>query len=249
MFKDLKHYCLINGCRKTGHTLVGCILDAHPNMMFCNQHVRTHELKGIGQDNFFKSIYDKSVEIGGMAKNGRYYVDGYYQGTYKDKLSVIGATDIDHIGRNTGNDPDFIYDIIEKIVIPIKVLIILRNPFDVIATKFKDKRNSLDVYTETDRIFRRMLGVQRTIDAFPEEDIYILYQEYLIEKPKECIKEMLKHLEVDWDKGYLKACQNIIYENPHKTRYERNKRFWVDGSIEYVQKEIDKYEFLSGYTY
>ncbi len=48
------------------------------------------------------------------------------------------------------------------------------------------------------------------------------------------------------DEQYLNDCASIVFASPKKTRNQIN---WKPEFIEMVQKQIDKYEFLKGYSF
>ena len=92
-FSDLEAIILFIGYSRSGHSLVGSLLDAHPEILISHElHFMKHLLSGVTANNIAESIVINSAIFN---KNGREYtgydysIDGQYQGKVK-RLRVLG---------------------------------------------------------------------------------------------------------------------------------------------------------------
>jgi hypothetical protein len=57
---------------------------------------------------------------------------------------------------------------------------------------------------------------------------------------------LCEFLELEAKEDYLTDCANIIYQKPHKSRYEGD---WTLELINKVKEKMENYPFLEGYSY
>ena len=93
LFDSIESYCMFIGYPRSGHTLVGALLDAHPRAVIGFERAALmHVHAGYDRDRLFQMLHDSS-ESGGAARwisgEYRYHVPGQWQGRY-DRLQVIG---------------------------------------------------------------------------------------------------------------------------------------------------------------
>ena len=145
---NVKKMLIFAGHQRSCHSIVGSIIDAHPNVIMApkfNPFVKyvnsSEELPA--KEKLFQYFYDaaqRSMRANGIRnKDSKGYtltVDGLYQGMFKDKVDVIGS-----IGANSKiysqNPEEFhtLFNIMHKEVgVPIYVIRVIRNPYDIIAT-------------------------------------------------------------------------------------------------------------------
>lgn len=140
------------GYARSGSSIIGSMLDAHPNMIIANEcdefmtWLRTPKLK-LDKSHFFNALYlcsRKSAASGGRSsdtKNRKGYslsISSSWQGTFR-KLRVMGNK---QAGGTTGvylQDPSLFVTKCEELAdtlrMPIYMIHVVRNPFDMIATR------------------------------------------------------------------------------------------------------------------
>ncbi len=257
LFKDLETYCQFIGFGRSGHSLIGALLNAHPNM------VVSHELgalkyvyAGFSKIQIYYLILknaqlsaQEGQELGGYVYN----VPNQWQGRV-EKLRVIGDRDGAGDTRRLKISPRYIQRLRRILDVKLKFIFVIRNPYDNITTKLKRRLkkkqgleghdcNVMDVINfyfslcETIANFKKMLK---------DNEIFVLRHESFIENPKLRLKELCYFLGVDAPDDYLNDCASIVYKTPHKSRYDIQ---WSNELIEIVKNRMDKYPFLLGYSY
>jgi len=253
-FDQPQAFCLFAGYPRSGHTLIGALLNAHPEMVIAHElnalkyvkHGTTRDMlyaKLIGRDRWFAAR--------GFVWTGySYKVPGQWQGKFRE-LKVIGDKRGGQSSREIYQDPALVDKLEQTTGVPVKIIHIVRNPFDNIATRarggnYYDREVTTDgLHTEIERHFREVEAIAN-IRKSDQYDIYELRHEKFLEEPKKYLAEMCRFLEVEPYEDYLEGCLSIIRKSRHKSR---NKIEWDQDAIDAVYDEMKKYEFLQGYTF
>ena len=245
-FGDVRIYCMFLGYPRSGHSLVGSLIDANPYATI------SHELdilKFVGRGFSRKQIFSLILENSrGYAENGRintgysYIVPNQWQGKYK-KLEVIGDKEGVLTTHRLLQKPELLEKATVLLGVEMKFIHVIRNPYDNISTWAKRSNISLerasDKYFElakTNLEFKEKLGGQ-VLDVKHED---------VIKRPKEKLEEICRFLELETSEEYLQDCASIIYKKPHKSRNERD---WTMELKKEVQGRMKEFPFLEGYAY
>ena len=247
LFQPVENYCMFIGYTRSGHSLVGSLLDAHPNIVISHElnALRLFE-KGANARKVYYFILQNSQR---QANSGRqetgysYQVPGQWQGRYK-QLKVIGDKKGSHSNLVFRTNPEILNILQREIDVPIKFIHVTRNPYDNIATMITKKKADLDYGIGS--YFKKCKTVANLKQQISEADILDVRHEALIDDPQTTLKELCDFLGVEAPKDYLEACTSIIFKSPQKSRF---KVQWTDKSIEIVKNQIDQFEFLKGYSY
>jgi len=245
MFEDLKIYVMFTGYSRSGSTLMGALLDAHPNAIVSRE---AHVLNLVAHGNNKKRIFSKIVKNSEkMYKNRvewngyRYIVPNQYHGRYKDKLLVIGDKKAGKSSRMVLEHPNIINDLKNTINLPVKFIHVIRNPFDNIATIGQKAKMSRAV-TEYFGLVDMMIEFRKQY----KEDIFEYKHEDFIDSPKIYLTKLCKFLGLKVTSKYLKDCGSIVFKSPHKTR---NKIKWNTAYRRAVNNKIKSVDFLRGYKF
>ena len=240
-------YCTFLGYPYSGHTLVGSILDAHPNMVLAHElHALAYINTGFSKELLFHQLLENSRAFTGEGRNWNgfdYLVPNQWQGRYR-ALRVIG----DKKGGGTTSafmaDPGLLDKLAEVVPIERKFIHVVRNPFDNISTIHKrrvpTRAKAIEFY------FSLAETISTTLGRLPASDVFTLRHEDFVQRPKECLQALCRFLGEDTTEDYLNACASIVREKPNKSRLDAP---WSPEEQLEVQRRIDSYPFLAGYTF
>ncbi len=247
-FNNLQAYCMFVGYPRSGHTLIGSLLDAHPDMVIA------HELDAlkylpliVNKNQLYSMLLERSrwfCRIGRQWTGYSYEVPGQWQGKFR-KLQVIGDKKGGMSTLRLRENPDLIYKLQKIVGIPVKFIHVVRNPYDNITTILNKTSN---LYGLSESIVYYFTHCETIVDlksCISEKDIYEVALELFIEDPKRYLGEMCIFLGVDVDEEYLDACAKLIFSSPKRTRDRVN---WTSEDENNVKQRIQDFEFLSIYN-
>ena len=277
----IKSYLYFIGHGRSGHSIVGSILDSHPHIVVSHEfNVFSKLTDGNKSCNskgcLFNALWENSCmsitngwRSDEMADEKGYTlaIENLYQGAYQSYIDVIG----DKKGGTTAvmymKDHDKFesaFDKLNSIVsLPIKVIHVIRNPYDNIATQvlFKYQRNeNVNITTLKKTDFEpsinpglvhgcivKYFNVYQSIEEMKVKynlDVLEVHGQDLIADPKRVIMKLCNFLQVDCPDNFLAVCADKIFPKESKTRY---KIKWSDDQISAIKINIQKYENLHRY--
>ena len=143
----VKAFVFFIGYTRSGSSIVSSFIDAHPHAVVSYQYgIFLDEEKEILKDktNLFNQLYIRSqhdIKSGGRSHTKKNYtlrVPSLWQGEYDRYISLIGDKNAGMTVNVYVNSPStFInrYKMLQETVgVPIKVVYVVRNPFDIIST-------------------------------------------------------------------------------------------------------------------
>ena len=163
----IKKFVFFVGHPRSGHSIIGSFMDAHPHMVIAHEFMLFKQLsiKSLelsSKADLFNALYSKSVydsmsgwrNKGNDRKNYTLNIESLWQGRYDRYISVIGdksggATSAVYI--HSPVDFKAQYEQLQKTIgIPIKVIYGVRNPYDIVATNalYKIGRQSRNITQE-----------------------------------------------------------------------------------------------------
>ncbi|MGH7853042.1 MAG: sulfotransferase family protein [Candidatus Binatia bacterium] len=243
LFLDVKTYVMFIGYPRSGHTLVGFLLDAHPHAIVASQTSALRYFKhGFGRQQTFHVLVQNSRQV---AKTGReqrrysYDVPNQWQGRF-DKLKVIGeSTGLTRLRRN----PSLVKSLREKLKdVDLKLIHVIRNPYDNISTMKLRSGESLPDAIK--RYFSMCEIVERLKTQVAPGAVHDLKHEALITDPKNALKDMCGFVGLSAGESYYVDCASIIFKSSHQTR---NDVEWNEELIDSVKQQMGKFSFLAGY--
>ena len=251
-------------------SVVGSMLDAHPNMIIAHEYYTFEKIRQIynNRSKLFNELYmnSRNSAMSGwrsLKPNGKGYslnIDAWQD--HFSELKVIG----DKCGGNTvhaymkaGTRGKALYHQLKATVkIPIKVLQVVRNPFDMVATQtiyqssynrkkwiknthkytnYKSLRREIDTFVEHTR------GLDTMVHDLVLSPLYV-YCEDLIAHPVETISNICQFLNLDCSTQYLQNCAENTFKNVSTTR---NLVEWDTSGLELLQREIMQFPFFKRY--
>ena len=247
-FAGVETYCMFIGYPRSGHTLIGSLLDAHPDIVVGNElntlrYVRYH----FNRDQIYWLLLENTRRF---SEKGRWHTDylyavpGQWQGRYRS-LRVIGDKRGSGSVKKICYHPGLYRRLRDMIGVPIRAIHVVRNPFDNISTIFlkgrhKDFQESIDYY------FFLADEVSNLKRVFPPTEVMDIYHEEFIRDARAHLQRLTAFLGVDAPDDYLDACSGIVFSKPHLTRHDAP---WTKDVIAGVTERLRHYPFLADYSF
>ena len=258
---DLETLCVFVGYPRSGHSVIGAALDAHPHMVIAHEmglfrclHLRFPA----------RAIYALLIENAKKhAANGRrvgpylYKVEGQWQGGYTT-LKVIGDKHGEGAARRLMKRPWLLTRLRRAFDLKIRVIHVIRNPYDNISTicSVTDRRlapETVNAKAPKPRLrqsiahyFSLCNAVAWITTQLGAEELFEVKHENFIQDPKHHLRSLCGFLGCEASDDYLEACASIVMGSPHKTRY---KAPWDRSLIKEVDDRIRRYAHLRGYSF
>ncbi len=247
-------YCMFIGYPRSGHTLIGASLDAHPNVILGHEmDALKYVMKGESRDMLYSRLLGMSktfISIGGQWMDYNYKIPGMYQGKATE-LKVIGDKKGGGSTNKIRRDPSLL-DKLSALVgaDKIRMVHVTRNPFDIITTRARGgnlvmeqvgepelRQAADDFFLEADTVAMIKNRGFRVID--------VSHEAYILDPITE-LRNLCQALDLPATKEYLETCATIVFDKPKKSRLGIP---WPDSLKHEVQQRINTYDFLRGYTW
>jgi hypothetical protein len=250
-WRDVERYCMFIGHGRSGHSLVGALLDAHPNIVIPHERDALGLLEaGFSRGQIFHLLADKAARDAARGRTSwgySYAVPNQSQGSFTT-LRVIGDKQGAVSTRRLGKDPNLLGVLRTVVGVPITFVHVVRNPYDNIATLFLRRQQRQPDVTMEESIDGYFLACQRIelIDAAAPGDVVRIRHEDFVDHPASSLGELCRVLGVEPSDEYLDACASIVFPSPRTTRGDAP---WTDDLLARVASSIDEHRFLRGYSF
>ena len=252
-YADLQAFCLFIGYPKSGHSLVGALLDAHPDVVIAKamNPLALLAVDGIPRDEVFARVIASSRDEAARGRKQnkyRYGVEGQWQGRTR-ALCVLGDKFSDRTTKRIAKSPDALTTFAREVGVPLRLIHVVRNPFDMVTRiakqKIKDGTGEERRAKATAYIARLAQANDKVITA-GDPPVLTVRQEALVERPQAELARMCEFLGVEAEREYLDACAAIVFESPHRTR---DLVEWSEEQIAAVDEVIARHSFFDGYSF
>lgn len=275
--EQIETFVQFAGFPRSGHSLIGSIIDAHPQARVA------HELDAMGLLNMnfsarqIVSLLDKKALE--FTRHGRhwngycYYVEGGHHESAAP-LRVLGDKKGDGAVRWIAKNPELLEALNSRFAYNNKWILVLRNPWDNIATMSLRKGRMYDTLrmqaTEKADFARRLTQAQQAGDIAEEalddqiddyaklcatvarikqatspSDWFELAHEHFSTEPETVIEQLCGFLSLEPDTRYIENCARLVHPTPNASRALVK---WPSAKQERVTALINEFSFLSRYA-
>lgn len=281
---SIKKFVYFVGYHRSGHSIIGSLLDAHPHIVVAHEYFISSHFPELNRaassdqawkQNLFNKLYRESLadvreRQHHSLKGYSLAFDGLWQGRFNQSIEIIGDKSGGRATKDYMNDRDgFKRNYLRMkaaIGIPIYILHVLRNPFDMISTSIiidnignkglgQAKTNSTDTLEVPDELKHRIINstfqqydaVLEMIDRFMgQENVLEIHNSELVSDPKGTILKMLDFLNTSATDLYLDTCAGKTYKSVSRTR---DLVVWGPADREQVETRMKAYEMLDRYSF
>jgi hypothetical protein len=246
LLDEVKTLCLFIGYPRSGHSLVGSLLDAHPQMAIAHELDALYYLKrGFHPREILYLMLELSRfhgEIGRRWGEYIYDVPGQWQGRYA-RLQVIGDKKGGMTTMRIARQPALLKEVMTRFGKRKRFVHVLRNPFDNIAAmvqKGQPLNGAIAEYFDLARANRTI------IKALGPNAVATLHHEDIVADPKGELGRLCRFLGVEPSPDYLDACASIVFPAP---RQPRHKIAWPADTIRALERRIAAKPMLDRYRF
>ncbi len=254
-FTEVETVCLFIGYPRSGHSLIGSLLDAHP------QITMAHELEALryiylrfSKNAIFYLMQENSAAFTRSGRNWQgydYAVPAQWQGLEKTP-KIIGDKHGESATIWLARMPYLLSRLRQTFSGKLKFLHIIRNPYDNISTIAR-KIHSIGLpeirkgdNPLTDAIDYYFWLCKAVADVKPHLDMLDIRHEDFIQQPACWLKKICDYLNVSAGEGYLRDCAAIVFKEATRSRQTVE---WTPALITEVQERMREFPFLQGYTF
>lgn len=252
LFADVQTFVFFIGHNKSGTSMIGSLLDAHPNAIVSDEVGAIHYFShGFNREQVYHLLLRGSRRelMKGRVTARRltpysYLVPGQWQGRYK-QLTVIGDGRAGSTTSLLSKQPGLLGQLSEILDgTKMRVIQSIRNPFDVISVMMTRGNRSFE--NSISHFFNSCDALMNLRNKLDSSSLFPVYHEKFVQSPGEQLKQLVGFLGLDPDESYIDACRSIIHDTPV---VHRNLVDWNDELIDAVQQRINQYDFLRGYRF
>lgn len=249
---------LFTGYPRSGHTLVGALLDAHPQVVIAHQAgALTYFERGLAKERVFQLLLDNATRFTASGREWMgytYRIPGQWQGKYRD-LKIIGDKSGGITTRKIFEQGDFsgLDQMIDRSGAKPVFVHVIRNPFDIITTMAKRSMARQDKPVKEDDLRRKIghffnhaEGVSR-LKNHGRFRVIDVYSEQMAHDTKTSLSHLCRELGLDVDEAYLAACDQLVWDKPKTSR--NSLPFWSPELITMVQEQMNQFPWFADYTF
>lgn len=249
-WQNIERFTLFIGYGRSGHSLVGSLLDAHPEIVIAHEHDAIAAFQqGRARADLFDDLLANSRERAakGRVQTGyRYDVPGQFQGTWEKTLSVLGDKRGGMTALRLGEAPDLLAAFRSFVALPLRVILVVRNPFDIIASMVCNNTNGHGLAHCADSFALLTRYNAALMEQLATEEGCIIRHEDLVAAPEKEITRLCDFLDVIASPGYLAACAELVAAPKQRAR---DRIQWDPLVCRLVAELVEQHPFLAGYTF
>lgn len=245
-FRRVKRFCLFVGYPRSGHSIVGALLNSHRHVVISHElNAPTLIIQGCTRDQLYARILARAYwfNLRGNASNYKYQVPNEWQGRF-EALQVIGDKRGGAASRCIAEYPDFLKRLRELVQVPVCLVHVIRNPFDNISAI--SIWNKMPLETSIDFYFQHCQVTSALNQTRNPEEFLNIHHERMIDDPGSALSELCSFLGIECPQDYLGNCCSIVYGTPSITR---RKVSWPAQLVRDVESRMRRYPFLKDYTF
>lgn len=247
LFEQVETYFMFIGYPRSGHSVIGSLLDAHPNIVCAHElGVLKYILAKFNKHQIYYLLLgnSRSFTEKGRKWSGYFYrVPNQWQGKFTELRAIADKAGSGAVLRLKAR-PWLLRRLRDRIGCQIKLLHITRNPYDNITTICS--KHSMSLNESIEYYFYLCETVADIRRQLSHGDLFELRHEQFIAHPSASLQEICAFLGINAQKDYLRDCASIVFKSPRKTRH--NTR-WNSELRNMVKDRMTQFSFLEDYSF
>ncbi|NIM70218.1 MAG: hypothetical protein GTN86_06475 [Xanthomonadales bacterium] len=243
-FAGLRVYLMFIGQPRSGTTLLGSLLNAHRHVLVAQElNVLKYLRRGYRRAQILWLLGENERRFSSQGRSWTgydYRVATRWQGAVED-LHVIGDKKASKSSEELARRPELLDRLAAELSLPVKVIHVLRNPFNVIATIHRRSRVSLERAAEL--FFARTETNWRLMQQRSDQ-IHTLRLEDFIDAPQAGLAGLCAFIGVEPEPEYLQRCSAVVFRSPSQSAHGAP---WTPATLDSITARAQAYPFLAGY--
>lgn len=254
---NTKYWLSFIAVGQSGHTAVAACLDAHPNVIVAEEqpYVRKVIANQWSSDEVIRRCIDYCKGFRRNTKSHRKIdipIQSEWSGTWRDRLLVAGnKMGWEFTGPWMSRRRDYFTKFQNTMDMPIKLVHVIRNPYDNIASwalaKQKDRYTSAGKLRKARSIEDCIRDYEKHIDATLELDlprVLEVHIEDFCNNVYASLKELCLFLDIPLEDQWTIDCSKAVFTEP---RTRQHSIQWTNEQIESIENIINKAPWLYRY--
>lgn len=257
-FAELETLVQFVGYPRSGHTLIGSLLDAHPDIVMAHEMDSLYFYDhGYTAGQVFQLLLDSSRRF---TRSGRewmgydYRVPEQWHGRYRT-LRVLGDKSGGRTARRiqAAGNLSPLSGLLEKTGQEKVFIHVIRNPYDVITTMMKRttaRRGEAEIEAallrKAGHFFRHAEGV-RLLKAGAGYRVIDVYHEDFVGDARNQLRRLVEELGLSAPDDYLEAAAGLVWPTARRSRGRTD--LWTARTIANVAGRMERYEWFGRYAY
>jgi hypothetical protein len=250
-FRELESYCFFIGHPRSGHSIVGGLLDAHPEVVIAHEqgalmYILAHASR---LQLFYLLLRNARRAAADERRSGNYFyeVPGQWRGRFRS-LRVVGDKQGEGAVLRFRQRPSLLRRLRKTVRLPLRCIHVLRHPLDNITTicrKADIHRIDPGLDAAIDYYFALCETITEVRKEVALDEIFELRHEAFVEHPRQCLDRLCRFIGVTAEPDYLDACASVVRPTP---RHSRETIDWPRESTDRVLRRSRAFSFLNAYT-
>jgi hypothetical protein len=246
-FRELEAFCLFAGYPKSGHSLIGALLDAHPDMVVAHELDALRCVRaGLSREMIFSLLLETAAAFhaAGHAWNGYdYSVPGQWQGRFR-QLKVIGDKKGGGTSQHLLQHPELLDQAVETLGLPLRWVHVTRHPAANIAAIARQFGTPLP--QAADFYFALAESVARLKLRIEPASLFEIRYETFAAEPRRHLATLCEFLGQTAPPDYLDACAAVVRPAAERRGPPPD---WPAGLYGQVAERAACYPFLAVYAF
>jgi hypothetical protein len=160
------------------------------------------------------------------------------------RLVLAGISRDALYARILGAHPDLLERVRALVGVPLRLIHVVRNPFDNAAAI--SLRHHMSLAEAIDYYFAHVATTARLEDLCRPEELLTIHHEDLVRSPAIEISRMCEFVGLDAEPSHLADCARIVFPRPTGTR---RKLAWTAATVREVEQRAAAVPFLARYGF
>ncbi len=259
--QSVKNFTIFLGHPRSGHSVIGAALDAHPNACIANEanalragymdpestmtYLLNHRRRNAKEHKWHTEHWQKL--------GFDYRIPG--QGINDEPLYVIGDKKAGGSIRTIkkygfGFVQNFI-DNLKSIGMGMKVIVVIRNPYEVITSLYtRGLMAGITPKAQLGKLHKMVkyyeVNCKVLESVLPLVDYHLIYHEDFVLASRQHMIDLLAFLDLEPYPDYLDRCCSVFWTEARKGRYDVEEQ-WTEQNIAEVKRVMSRFDILYRY--